>query len=290
MSVIAAPPGLDALPPFDDGWILGDGRREPFLRYAEAESVNWSDGLEALHAESSRTHFLDVWTRDAIVQRVADVPADAVVLDLGCSTGFLLEELRAALPDAVLFGVDLVAAGLLKAHSSTPTARLLQADACELPLRNETVEAVVTTNLLEHVPDDRRALAEIRRVLRRGARAVIVVPAGPGTYDYYDRFLGHERRYGRGELAGKAVNAGLEVVEDSYIASLIYPAFWAVKQRNRRRYGGLDAGALEARVRRDIETTHDSWVGRALRRLEERLGIDLPFGIRNLVVLRRGGR
>ena len=41
------------------------------------------------------------------------------------------------------------------------------------------------------------------RILRPGARAVIVVPAGPGTYDYYDRFLGHERRYARGELAGQ---------------------------------------------------------------------------------------
>ena len=45
-------------------------------------------------------------------------------------------------------------------------------------------------------------------MLRPGARAVVVVPAGPGTYDYYDRFLGHERRYARGELAGKARDGG----------------------------------------------------------------------------------
>ena len=47
-------------------------------------------------------------------------------------------------------------------------------------------------------------------VVRPGAPAVIVVPAGPGTYDYYDRFLGHERRYARHELSRKAAAAGLE--------------------------------------------------------------------------------
>ncbi len=86
---------------------------------------------------------------------------------------------------------------------------------------------VVSANLLEHVPDDRRALAEMRRVAATGAHVVIVVPAGPGTYDYYDRFLGHERRYARGELAGKAVAAGLEVLEDMHLASLLYPAVLA---------------------------------------------------------------
>jgi SAM-dependent methyltransferase len=279
---------MDALPGFDEGWLIGQDRRAPFLSYAEAGSVNWSDGLESLHEEASRTHFMDVWTRDAILERVGSLTSQAVIVDLGCSTGFLLEDLRAAHPDAMLIGVDLVAAGLPKAHAMIPSARLLQADVCELPLADESVDAVVSANLLEHVPDDRRALAEIRRVLRPGARAVIVVPAAPGTYDYYDRFLGHERRYERGELAGKAVEAGLEVIDDGYIASLLYPAFWLVKQRNRRRYGHLEGEALVQRVALDIANTRDSRVGRTLQRVEEGLRLRLPFGIRNVVALRRG--
>ena len=83
-----------------------------------------------------------------------------------------------------------------------PDARLLRADACDLPLADDSVDAVCCANLLEHVPDDRRALQEVARVLRVGGRAVIVVPAGPVSDDYYDRFLGHERRRGAGARSG----------------------------------------------------------------------------------------
>jgi hypothetical protein len=77
------------------------------------------------------------------------------------------------------------------------------------------------------------------------------------------------------------------VLEDRYIASLIYPAFWLVKKRNRRRFDGLEGQALEERVAGDIARTGDSRVGAALRAVEERLGLRLPFGIRNLVVVRK---
>ena len=148
----------------------------------------------------------------------------------------------------------------------------------------------MSANLLEHVPDDALALAELLRILRPGSRAVIVVPVGPGSYDYYDRFLGHERRYARGELARKAVAAGFELLEDIHLGAPLYPAFWAVKQRNRRLYGHLQGAALEAKVREDIARTTDSALGRVACRLEERLlalGVRLPFGIRGLTVLAR---
>jgi SAM-dependent methyltransferase len=290
-SAIVPPSGVTSIPAFDGGWLLGTGEREAFLSYVLADpSVNWSAELEELHEESSRTHFIDQWTRHAILARVGSLPAAPTIADVGCSTGYLLEELRDAYADAELIGVDLLAAGLRKAHRAVPEARLLHADACALPLADESVDGLVSANLLEHIPDDVLALREMRRVLKPGCRAVIVVPAGPSTYDYYDRFLGHERRYARGELAKKGAGAGFEVIESTHLASLIYPVFWLVKVRNRLRYGQLQGAALASRVARDIAATRDSVVGRRLWALEERLGnagVRLPLGIRSLVVLRR---
>ncbi len=258
----------------------------------DSYTLNWSEQLEELHEHSSRTHFIDVWTRRAMLERLGSLPARPTVIDVGCSTGYLLADLRARLPDAKLIGVDLVASGLRKAHKHVPDALLLQADVCALPLDDQCLDVAVSANLLEHVPDDVQALGEIFRTLRPGARAVIVVPVDPGCYDYYDRLLGHERRYARGELARKARKAGFTVLQDAHLGAPLYPAFWAVKQRNRRRHSQLRGAALERRVMRDMERTADSMLGRVGCRVDEVLlnhGVRLPFGIRGLTVLERPG-
>jgi SAM-dependent methyltransferase len=286
---LLAPPGHNTLPGFDRGWTV-DGATEPFLSYVPDESaVNWSDQLEAIHEESSRSHFIDRWTRRAMLTAMGDPGGDAVILDLGCSSGYLLEDLHAAHPEATLIGIDLIGAGLRKAHDQVPEARLLQADAGELPLADGSVDAALSANLLEHVSDDTRVLRELRRVLRPKASAVLVVPAGPQLYDYYDRFLGHQRRYARGELAARARQAGLEPVGGHHLGSLLYPAFWLVKQRNRRRFDHLEGAALRARVEHDIAKTRSSRTGAAACRIEEWLvdhGLRLPVGVRELIVLR----
>jgi SAM-dependent methyltransferase len=261
-----------------------------FTAYAQSLDVNWSDDLEALHEESSRDHFLDVWTRNALMDSMSalgDGPP-ATILDAGCSSGYLLEDLRQRLPAATLLGVDLIAAGLRRAHGLVPDAQLLLADVCDLPIDDGTVDVVLSANLLEHVPDDVGALAEFLRILRPGGIAAVVVPAGPGTYDYYDAFLGHERRYARGELAGKA--HGFEVLHDTHIGSIIYPAFWAVKKRNRLKHKAPTPDERRALVEQDIDRTANSQLGALTTRLERALlrrRVSLPFGIRSLTVLRK---
>lgn len=284
-ALLTPPPGTGDVPQFDRGWLIEPGEPSAFLAYsADDDQVNWSPELEELHEGSTHSHFIDRWTRAAILARVGPLDHGATVADIGCSTGYLLQDLSAARPDYLLVGVDLVSSGLRKAHALVPDARLIYADACALPFLDASVDGIVSSNLLEHVPDDVGALREFARVLRPGARAVIVVPAGPRTYDYYDRFLGHERRYARRELAAKARRAGLEVVEDGFLASLLYPLFWLTKQRNRLLHGRLQGAELERRVSADIARTHTSRAGLGLWHLEEALRLRLPFGIRSIVV------
>lgn len=274
-------------PPAEDG---PDG---PFIAYEAAIDVNWSAELEELHEESSRDHFMDVATRQGIIDGIAGhVDSECVILDVGCSTGYLLEDLRSEFPRASLVGVDLVAEGLRKAHALVPEALLLLADCTSLPLPDQSVSAIVSANVLEHVPDDAAALREMRRMLVPEGHAAIVVPAGPGLYDYYDDFLGHERRYARGELAAKGRAAGLRVIQDATIGGFLYPAFWWVKKRNRSRHRNPTPEERQALVARDIARTENSAIGgltcRAERRLRQR-GLVPPVGVRSLVVFEREG-
>ena len=290
-SRLRPPPGAARVPRFDEGWLAEDGSRRAFLSYVTVEhSGAAAESLERIHEEIARTHCFDVWTRRAMLTRLGVLPPDATVIDIGCASGFLLQDLHRNAPQVTLIGLDLLGSGLRKAHAAIPEALLLQADACALPLADASVDGVASANLLEHVSNDERVLAEIFRILRPGARAVIVVPLGPHIYDYYDRFVGHERRYAHGELARKARAAGLRVLEDICLGALLYPAFWAVKLRNRHLYGDLRGEALARRVTRDVERTESSPLGHAACRLEEMLlhrGVRLPFGIRGLTVLER---
>ena len=225
-----------------------------------------------------------------MIARIGKDMSAATIIDVGCSSGYLLEDLCLQFPRAALIGVDIIFAGLRAARADVPSCSVVQADAGRLPFALGSADAIVSANLLEHVPADLEALGQMFAVVRPGARVVIVVPAGERLYDYYDRFLHHQRRYGRCELASKARSVGFEILDDFYLGSLVYPAFWAAKKRNRLFRDQLSGEALQRQVASDIAHTQDSRLGRISTRLERALlarSIKLPFGIRELVLLRK---
>jgi SAM-dependent methyltransferase len=256
----------------------------------DQSTVNWSEDLEEFHEESTRDHPIEVLTRTTMIRLLGELAPTSTIVEVGCSTGYMLEDLRRTFPSARVLGFDLIASGLHKAHLALPDCLVAQADACQLPVADDSADAVISVNLLEHVPDDSRALAEIKRILRPGAAAVLVIPAGPSLYDYYDRFLHHERRYARHELARKARAVGLDVDADMHLGSVVYPAFWVLKKRNRLRFDHLEGTELEDRVRSDYGQTKESPLFTAACTLEHWMlehNVRLPFGIRGLTVVRK---
>jgi SAM-dependent methyltransferase len=75
------------------------------------------------------------------------------------------------------------------AYTSTdiePGAAMVQADATALPFEDAGFDLALCSHVLEHVADDRAAMAELRRVLRPGGTAVVQSPvnyAQPATYE-----------------------------------------------------------------------------------------------------------
>lgn len=83
-------------------------------------------------------------------------------------------------------------------------------------LEGVSIDSVVCLNVLEHIEDDRRVLAELARALRPGGVLVVLVPAHPRLYCALDRNLGHHRRYTGSRLEERFKEAGFAVEHSRY--------------------------------------------------------------------------
>jgi len=98
------------------------------------------------------------------------------VLEIGCGTGFTLNAVRAALPNALIAGSELHSKGLVTARRRHGgTMELFQMDARKSRL-TDALDAVGAFDVLEHIPEDQNVLREIERMLKPGGVLIATVP------------------------------------------------------------------------------------------------------------------
>ena len=85
------------------------------------------------------------------------------------------------------------------------------ADVTAMPFTDESFDAAVLGEVLEHVPDDAGALSEVARVLRPRGVLAVSVPANPARFGPSDRWAGHLRRYSRPMLIEACQQSGFRV-------------------------------------------------------------------------------
>jgi SAM-dependent methyltransferase len=171
-------------------------------------------------------------------------PGDRV-LDLGCGAGrHAFEAYRrgarvvaADLDVKELPPVNAMLAAMRDAGEAAPpaAAAALPADATRLPFADGSFDAVIAAEILEHVPDDVAAMAEIARVLRPGGTAAVTVPAWLPervcwalSREYHEVPGGHVRIFTRGELTAKLAAAGLTPA-GAHHAHGLHSAYWWLK-------------------------------------------------------------
>lgn len=110
----------------------------------------------------------------------AAIPPGATVLEIGCGTGNVILRAKRAVPDATVIGLDPDPAALAIAGRKAVTEGLaLQLDqgyAAELPYDDGSVDRVLSSLMLHHLPADEQvtALREVRRVLAPGGSLHLV--------------------------------------------------------------------------------------------------------------------
>ena len=165
------------------------------------------------------------------------------VLDIGCGMGrHSFEAFRrgaivtaADLDSGALAEVDKIGQAMVDAGEVPSGARLNTVVETVLDMRfpDHSFDVVIASEILEHIPDDRGAMAEITRVLRPGGLAAVTVPRrGPEEVcwllsdDYHEAPGGHVRIYRADELVRRLRAAGLRPRGTAHAHALHSPYWW----------------------------------------------------------------
>ena len=165
------------------------------------------------------------------------------LLDLGCGAGRHAFESARRGASVVALDTDrgelgqvaAIAAAMAEAGKipSAATIALAAGDATRMPFADDSFDVVIAAEVLEHIPADQAAMAEIARVLRPGGIAAVTVPAWLPericwllSDDYHNVPGGHVRIFTRPELETKLTRAGLAVADHHHAHALHSPYWW----------------------------------------------------------------
>jgi ubiquinone/menaquinone biosynthesis C-methylase UbiE len=100
------------------------------------------------------------------------------ILDAGCGRGFYLQALTLYDFPKEIVGVDINDAYLVKAKAACKDkrVRIQKSDIYKLPFHDNYFDMIICSEILEHLPDDKKGLLEIKRVLKPGGALLVTVP------------------------------------------------------------------------------------------------------------------
>jgi len=167
---------------------------------------HWDD-----YAHAAERNPAQRFRRRLILSLLGEAPTR--LLDIGSGQGDFAADAAAAFPNVQILGLELSASGVQMARRKVPSAEFLPCDLlAEGPasgLRREWATHAVCSEVLEHLDEPERLLANVQPWLAPGCRLIVTVPGGPMSE--FDRHIGHRRHYNPEDLRALLEQTGFQV-------------------------------------------------------------------------------
>ncbi len=181
--------------------------------------------------------------RQELIKNLLQPEKPKKILDVGCGTGETLTFLKKIFPKAELFGVDLSPAAVKFSKKRGHRAKI--SAATDLPFPNESFDAIVILDVIEHIKADSAVIKEAKRILKPGGVIILTAPALQFIWSAHDDNQGHFRRYTRHRLTSLAVKNKLTIQFMSYFNFFLSPIIIPVRMISRlapfKRFGEYDS-------------------------------------------------
>lgn len=142
--------------------------------HAEGRTSEFDDPFEQLRSKSIRD----------VLRWQPQLNSAKKVVDIGAGEGRYIPVWQSEISGVDLTVVEYSKIASERSAAKFPSVKHVMASAEDLPLPDNTYDALVTVEVIEHVPNDMAMLKECFRVLRPGGWALISTPCGnPGSYE-----------------------------------------------------------------------------------------------------------
>lgn len=158
--------------------------------------------------------------RDIIFRLLTKFDKNSKILDVGCSGGPLLLEMKNRGFDNN-YGVD-ISTDAISLCKKRGLQNVFVSDATKLNFQDNEFDIVIASDVLEHIKDDQSAISEWNRVLRPGGILFVFVPAFNSLWSEHDILNQHFRRYSKKSLVNLVSNNGFIPVKNSYWNFLLF--------------------------------------------------------------------
>jgi len=203
-----------------------------------------------------------------------------LLVDVGAGQGLLIREMSVVMR---ALGVEPYREVIPKSSPDVPWERMLCGSVSGLPVKDKTADYVTCLDVLEHICDDRKALAEIVRVTKEGGRIILTVPACSWALSDWDQALGHYRRYNRRDMEKLLGGFPLDIIENRYINNVPFLPVVAYRFLRQRFFPDI-----KRRLEDEIPSEPwNSWLYQLFVKTALWQSISLPFGLSLLTVAER---